>query len=78
LVQIGDDDQSVPPKASERAGVAGRAEIKHYPADHFDVYPGQVAHDDVLRDQLVFLRRVLGPQGATSAAGDPAAPPHSD
>jgi dienelactone hydrolase len=59
LVQIGDDDQSVPPKASEQAGIAGRAEIQHYPADHFDVYPGQPAHDDVLRDQLAFLRRAL-------------------
>ncbi|MCK9247500.1 MAG: lysophospholipase [Solirubrobacteraceae bacterium] len=58
LAQVLDGDRSVPPASSIRAGVAARATIRRYPGDHFDPYPGQPAHADVLRDQLEFLARV--------------------
>jgi len=60
LVQIGDEDQTVPPASSMKAAVKGRAEVRHYPCDHFDVYPGGSAHELVLAHQVAFLRRHLG------------------
>jgi fermentation-respiration switch protein FrsA (DUF1100 family) len=59
LAQIADDDRSVPPASSLRAAKAARAQIRHYPGDHFDVYPGGPAHPAVLSDQLTFLRTTL-------------------
>ena len=40
LVQIADFDRSAPPQAAAKAAFAGRAEVRHYPCDHFDVYSG--------------------------------------
>lgn len=60
LAQIADQDRSVPPAASTRDAVAARAVIRRYACDHFDVYPGGIAHEDVVRDQVAFLQRTLG------------------
>ncbi|WP_372788263.1 alpha/beta hydrolase [Paraconexibacter sp.] len=60
LVQIGDEDQTVPPASSMKAAVKGRAEVRHYPCDHFDVYPGGSAYDLVVAHQVAFLRHHLG------------------
>ena len=38
---------------------AARAEVRHYPCDHFDVWPGSDWFDPVLAHQLMFLRRHL-------------------
>ncbi|QKT06935.1 alpha/beta hydrolase [Gordonia sp. X0973] len=40
LVQIADLDQGAPPHAAAKAAFAARAEVRHYPCDHFDVFAG--------------------------------------
>ena len=60
LVQIADFDRSAPPQASAKAAEAGRAEVRHYPCDHFDVWPGSGWFEPALAHQLHFLRRHLG------------------
>jgi pimeloyl-ACP methyl ester carboxylesterase len=59
LVQIADFDRSAPPRASAKAAEAGRAEVRHYPCDHFDVWPGGDWFEPALAHQLHFLRRHL-------------------
>ncbi len=59
LFQIADFDRSAPPQASAKAAFAARAEVRHYPGDHFDVWPGHPQFDRVLEHQIDFLRRVL-------------------
>jgi hypothetical protein len=68
LVQIADLDQSAPPTATAAAAArAARAQVHHYPCDHFDVYPGRDWHEHVVRDQVAFLSRALAhPDGHTS------------
>ena len=41
LVQIADFDRSAPPHAAAKAAFNARAEVRHYPCDHFDVWPGK-------------------------------------
>lgn len=62
LVQIGDQDQTVPASAAERAArkAGARASVRHYPLDHFDVYTGGSWHEAVLADQVAFLHTALG------------------
>ncbi|WP_395659223.1 alpha/beta hydrolase [Nocardioides sp.] len=60
LVQIADLDRSAPPQAAAKAAFAGRAEVRHYPCDHFDVWPGKEWFDPVVRHQVHFLTRHLG------------------
>ncbi|SFB41485.1 Fermentation-respiration switch protein FrsA, has esterase activity, DUF1100 family [Amycolatopsis marina] len=60
LVQVADLDRTSPPRAAARAAEAGRAEVRHYPCDHFDVLPGQPWHEIAVEHQLAFLRRRLG------------------
>lgn len=59
LVQIGDEDTVAPPRAAESAAVKGRAQVHHYPCDHFDVYPGRDWFEPIVGHQIAFLRRVL-------------------
>ena len=61
LVQIADFDRSAPPQASAKAAVKARAEVRHYPCDHFDVWPGKPWFEPSLTHQTRFLRRVLTP-----------------
>jgi len=61
LVQIADGDRSAPPACATQAATAMRATVHHYPCDHFDVYPGAAWHEQVMRDQIAFLRRVAAP-----------------
>ncbi len=60
LVQIADFDRSAPPHAAAKAAVAGRGEVRHYPCDHFDVWPGSDWFEPALAHQVAFLRRHLG------------------
>jgi pimeloyl-ACP methyl ester carboxylesterase len=62
LVQIADFDRSAPPRATAKAAEAGRAEVRHYPCDHFDVWPGNDWFEPALAHQLHFLRRHLAPR----------------
>ncbi len=61
LVQIADFDRSAPPHAAAKAAVKGRAEVRHYPCDHFDVYAGAEWHEQVVAHQVRFLSRHLAP-----------------
>ena len=60
LVQIADFDRSAPPQASAKAAFNGRAEVRHYPCDHFDLFPGKDWHEPAVAHALHFLRRHLG------------------
>ena len=59
LVQIADFDRSAPPHASAKAAFAAKAQVHHYPGDHFDVYAGKPCHDAVVKHQVAFLRRLF-------------------
>ena len=59
LVQIADYDRSAPPYSQAKAAFAGRAEVRHYPGDHFDVFPGKPWHEPAARHAVQFLRRHL-------------------
>jgi pimeloyl-ACP methyl ester carboxylesterase len=61
LVQIADFDRSAPPQAAAKAAFRGRAQVRHYPCDHFDVWPGKDWFDAAVRHQVAFLRRALNP-----------------
>lgn len=63
LVQIADLDQAAPPHAAAKAAFAARAEVRHYPCDHFDVFAGVAGNNWFHRcaaHQVDFLRRRLG------------------
>ncbi|WP_026197434.1 alpha/beta hydrolase [Sciscionella marina] len=59
LVQVADLDRSSPAHTAARAAIAGRAEVRHYPCDHFDVLPGRSWYRSAVEHQLAFLRRHL-------------------
>lgn len=59
LVQIADFDRSAPPHAAAKAAFAGRAQVRHYPCDHFDVWPGKPWHARAVAHQVAFLTRTL-------------------
>ena len=61
LVQIADFDRSAPPHAAAKAAFKARAEVRHYPCDHFDVWPGKPWFDAAVEHQVAFLSRVLTP-----------------
>jgi hypothetical protein len=65
LVQIADFDRSAPPHAAAKAAEAGRAEVRHYPCDHFDVWPGRDWFEPALAHQVMFLERHLARAGVT-------------
>ena len=67
LVQIADLDRSAPPQAAAKAAFAGRAEVRHYPCDHFDVWPGKDWFEPAVRHQLLFLTRHLAPAAAVGS-----------
>ena len=62
LVQIADNDLSAPPSAARKAAFKCRADVRHYPCDHFDVYPGADWFESVVDHQLHFLRRNFAPE----------------
>lgn len=62
LIQLADYDRCAPPHAGAKAAFAARAEVRHYPCDHFDVWPGKQWFDPAVEHQLTFLRRHLAEQ----------------
>jgi pimeloyl-ACP methyl ester carboxylesterase len=60
LVQVADEDRTVPVGAALRAAWNAGADVRHYPCDHFDVYPGEEWFEPVVEHQLQFLRHRLG------------------
>ena len=71
LVQIADDDLTAPPRAAEKAAEKARAEVRHYPCDHMDVYHGGAWFERVVEHQLFFLRRHLAREGDERARAQP-------
>lgn len=65
LVQIADFDRGTPPQAAAKAAFAARAEVRHYPCDHFDVFSGGDWFDHVVEHQIAFLTRHLTAPTAT-------------
>ena len=61
FVQIADFDRSAPPHAAAKAAFDARAEVRHYPCDHFDVWPGKPWFDAAASHQVAFLTRTLRP-----------------
>jgi pimeloyl-ACP methyl ester carboxylesterase len=61
LVQIADEDQTAPPQSAMKAAWDAQALVRHYPCDHFGVYPGQPYFDSALKHAVDFLRRTLKP-----------------
>ncbi|MEO8813741.1 MAG: acetylxylan esterase, partial [Mycobacterium sp.] len=59
LMQIADFDRSAPPHAAAKAAFKARAEVRHYPCDHFGVYQGHECFDAVVSHQINFLTRHL-------------------
>lgn len=59
LVQIADYDRYLPAESVVKTAVRGRAEVHHYPCDHFDVWPGHDWFEKVAGDQVAFLTRAL-------------------
>ncbi|MFD3747461.1 alpha/beta hydrolase [Nocardia sp. NPDC058633] len=59
LVQIADFDRAAPPHAAAKAAFKARAEVRHYPCDHFDLFAGNQWFEAALAHQLHFLRRHL-------------------
>ncbi|MFD7072903.1 alpha/beta hydrolase [Nocardioides sp. NPDC059952] len=72
LVQVADFDRSAPPQAAMKAAFAGRAEVRHYPGDHFDLFSGKPFHGPAVRHAIHFLRRTFSDLVAvdSSEAGD--------
>ncbi|MGW0039792.1 alpha/beta hydrolase [Gordonia sp. NPDC003376] len=71
LVQIADFDRAAPPQAAAKAAFSARAEVRHYPCDHFDVF---AESDDswfgtALAHQLLFLSRHLVAVSTDGSAG---------
>jgi pimeloyl-ACP methyl ester carboxylesterase len=62
LVQVADFDRGAPADAAMKAAFAGRAEVRHYPCDHFDVWPGADWFEPALAHQVHFLERHLRPR----------------
>jgi pimeloyl-ACP methyl ester carboxylesterase len=61
LVQIADFDRSAPAYAAGKAAFSARAEVRHYPCDHFDIYPGKEWFEPAVAHQVAFLTRKLSP-----------------
>src|SRR5699024_8835470 len=57
LFQIADLDRSAPPHAAETVARAARAEVRHYPGDHFDLFAGRACHVLAVEHALHFLAR---------------------
>lgn len=68
LMQIADFDRSAPPQAAAEAAFAARAEVRHYPCDHFGIYHGQDWFDAACDHQVLFLTRHLRDTSHASAA----------
>jgi len=69
LVQIADHDAVAPVKAAQDAAwrATGRAEVRTYPIEHFDIYLG-APFERAIADQLHFLRRHVGAPSRTRPA----------
>jgi len=63
LIQVADFDRYMPSRSVVRTARHARAEVHHYPCDHFDVLPGHEWFDTASQHQVAFLTRTLAPTG---------------
>jgi len=59
LFQVADFDRSAPPQAAMKVAFKARAEVRHYPCDHFDIWQGKPWHETAVAHQIAFLERHL-------------------
>lgn len=59
LMQIADFDRAAPAHAAAKAAFAARAEVRHYPCDHFDIFAGNDWFEPAVDHQVHFLTRHL-------------------
>ncbi|NMO03030.1 alpha/beta hydrolase [Gordonia sp. TBRC 11910] len=59
LVQIADFDRAAPPYAASKTAFKARAQVRHYPCDHFDVFEGRGWFEPAVAHQLSFLTAQL-------------------
>ncbi|MFW0783897.1 alpha/beta fold hydrolase [Gordonia sp. CPCC 206044] len=71
LVQIADFDRAAPPHPAAKAAFAARAEVRHYPCDHFDIFAGSDWFEPAVAHQLSFLTRHLTGDRERAVAADP-------
>ena len=66
LVQIADFDRGAPPHAAAKAAFKARAEVRHYPCDHFDIFAevDRATFERVVDHQISFLTHQLVVNGA--------------
>lgn len=69
LFQIADFDSAAPPHAAAKTAFKARAEVRHYPCDHFGIFEGDDWFEPCIDDQIAFLTRHLAKSDAESAAG---------
>lgn len=69
LMQIADFDRAAPAHAAAKAGFAARAEVRHYPGDHFDLFAGNQCFDAAIEHQVHFLTRHLRTSDSEAVAG---------
>lgn len=69
LMQIADFDHGAPPHAAAKAGFAARAEVRHYPCDHFGIFAGQDWFEPAVEHEISFLTRHLAAQNAVTGGG---------
>jgi fermentation-respiration switch protein FrsA (DUF1100 family) len=59
LICVCDRDSVAPPGPTTKAAVRAGFEVRHYDANHFDIYVGE-PFEQVVADQVDFLKRHLG------------------
>ncbi|RNL80121.1 alpha/beta hydrolase [Nocardioides marmorisolisilvae] len=69
LMQIADFDASAPPHAAAKAAFAAQAEVRHYPGDHFDLFPGKPFHEAAVKHAVRFLERHLEVSTSSTSTG---------
>lgn len=69
LMQVADFDRAAPPHAAAKTGFKARAQVRHYPCDHFDVFEGRDWFEPAVRHQVSFLTAQLAATAAPAGAG---------
>ncbi|ATD72067.1 MULTISPECIES: alpha/beta hydrolase [Gordonia] len=66
LVQIADYDSAAPPQAAAKTAFKARAEVRHYPCDHFDVFEGNDWFEPCVGHAVSFLTRHLADKAVSA------------
>jgi pimeloyl-ACP methyl ester carboxylesterase len=68
LMQIAEFDRYVPAHSIAKTALQGKGEVRRYPCDHFDAWPGGQWFDKIVTDQVAFLTRVLAVEPLANSA----------